>query len=164
MESGLATCLEFRDEPLRRFVNSACDLKLPPRAGAGTQPAAGGASDANRSGCELGELGELRAARSSCAPELAVSHAWSQGGAQHRRHVAAREVASLVFTAAVVQVVRRARNVRFRSRGGVVPVVASLRSTPSHSAPPATSAHVYCDAPSITTDVRQRRRAGGAGS
>ena len=68
-------------------------------------------------------------------------------------------VTSVVFTAAVEQVVRRARGVRFRSRGGC----RSRRRFSSLDPAPSTSAHVYCDAPSIKTDVRQRR-AGGAGS
>ena len=60
------------------------------------EPAAEGASNTNRSGCELSELGELRAARSQLR-FLVGGSAWSQG-AQHRRYVATREV---VFTAAV---------------------------------------------------------------
>ena len=123
------------------------------------EPAAGGASNANRPGCgELSELGELRAARSQLRFLEVGGSAWSQG-AQHRRHVAARESP-------------RWFSLPQSSRSGAVRGVCvfslaggcrSRRRFSSLDPAPSTSAHVYCDAPSIKTDVRQRR-AGGAGS
>ena len=119
---------------------SGSGLLRPRGAGASTRAGCRGRLRCELPGCELGEL---RAARCQLRFRVGGS-AWSQG-AQRRRHVVVLcEVTSVVVTATVEQVMHCARDMCFRSRGGDVPVVASLRSTPLHqraATPPPLSRH-----------------------